>query len=292
MKRIQSLVFLIFLLLVSMPFSVFAWVEGIYLTQYSAQVAKQMKHYIENAKAVGIDTFIIDYSHPSRKYRENIALMKKNNIRYIARIVMFPHGALPSQIVSQQFLEKRYRQIMEAVALGADEIQLDYIRYRKSQRASFQNAQNIYRIIEYVENMLKGKNVKLQIDIFGVAAYGESLHIGQSVPLFAKSLDAICPMVYPSHYEPFRYHAVRPYQTVYSSLMALRRQLKGYPNVKIYAYIELFNYRYPFSKQKKIEYILDQMRAVKDAQVSGWYAWSAKNRYNILFSILGSHAKN
>jgi len=249
-------------------------------------VNKTVRYYIQQAKATGVDTFVIDYYRRSRKLQKNIALIKQNHIHYVARIVMFPHGALHSQVTSQKYLNRRYRQIMQAVSIGAEEIQLDYIRYKKSQRPSKQNAVNIYRVIKHVRDMLRAKGVKLQIDIFGVAAHSESVYIGQNVPLFAKEIDAICPMVYPSHYEPFRYHAKRPYKTIYDSLVALRKQLKNFPNVKIYAYIELYNYRYPLSRQNKINYILAEIKAVRDAHADGWYAWSAKNKYSLLFAIL------
>lgn len=286
MKIMRLFAISLVILTFGLPLSASAWVRGIYLTQYTAQVTKSVKNYIKRAKASGVDTFVIDYYRKSRKYQRNIALIKQNHIHYVARIVMFPHGALHSQVVSQKYLNRRYRQIMQAVAMGAEEIQLDYIRYKKSQRPSKQNARNIYRVIKHVRDMLRGKGVKLQIDIFGVAAHSESFSIGQNVPLFASALDAICPMVYPSHYEPFRHHARRPYQTVYDSLVALRKQLKDFPKVKIYAYIELYNYRYPLSRQNKVNYILAEIRAVRDAHADGWYAWSARNKYSILFAIL------
>lgn len=286
MKIIQLFTISLLLLIVCLPISTNALIHGVYLTEYTAQVTKEVKWYIQQAKISGIDTFVIDYSQKSQKYQKNIALIKQNNIHYVARIVMFPRGALHSQVTSQEYLNKRYQRIMQAVSLGAEEIQLDYIRYKKSRRPSKQNAKDIFRVIKHVRDMLRGKGVKLQVDIFGVAAFGESFSIGQNVPLFASQLDAICPMVYPSHYEPFRYHAQRPYQTVYESLVALRKQLKNFPNVKIYAYIELYNYRYPLSRQNKIKYILAQIRAVRDAHADGWYAWSARNRYGSLFAIL------
>ena len=271
------------------PLAASAWVRGLYITQSMLEHTRKIKYLIKRAKQVGINTFVIDFWTMNRRTRSNIALVKQAHLRYVARIVMFPYGALHSQVTSQKYLQKRYRRIMQAVSLGAQEIQLDYIRYRKTQRASSKNAHNIYKIIKQVHNLLRGKGVKLQIDIFGVAAHGESRHIGQNVPLFAHLLDAICPMVYPSHYEPFRYHARRPYQTVYESLVALRHQLKNFPDVKIYAYIELYNYRYWLSRQAKINYILAELRAVRDSHANGWYAWSANNKYNLFFSILAGH---
>lgn len=278
------------LLLTLFPLMGYAWIRGIYLTQPTLESTRTVKYLIAESKAVGINTFVVDFWGMSRRYQQNIALVKQNNLRYVARIVMFPYGATDGQVHSREYLQKRYRQILQAVSLGADAIQLDYIRYKPTQRQSYQNARNIYTIIREVRELLRGKGVGLQVDIFGEVASIESLAIGQSAPLFAASLDALCPMVYPSHYEPFRYHAVRPYETVYKSLTDLRRRLSGFPDVSIYAYIELFNYRYPLSHESKVNYILSELRAVRDAQADGWYAWSANNKYRLLFAILrGNH---
>lgn len=264
----------------------FAWVKGIYLTQYTAENTKTLTYLIQQSKSVGINTFVIDYSRPSKRYTQNIQLVKNAGITYVARIVMFPEGGTHEQITSQDYLNKRLATIKQAVALGAQQIQLDYIRYKATQAPSSENAKNVLKVIKAVDKLLEGTGVKLQMDIFGVAADGESKAIGQNPSLFGQVVDAICPMVYPSHYEPFRIHAVTPYQTVLRSLNLLRQNLRASPNVKIYAYIELFNYRFPMSHPTKVEYIMAQLRAVRDSQADGYYVWSANNKYNILFSIL------
>lgn len=263
-----------------------SWVKGIYLTQYTAENTKTLTYLIKDAKAAGVGTFVIDYSRPSKRYTQNIQLVKNAGLTYVARIVMFPEGGLHEQIISPEYLAKRLALVKQAVALGANSVQLDYIRYKATQAPSSENAKNVFKVIQAVDKTLEGTGVKLQLDIFGVAAHGESHAIGQDPSLFATIVDAICPMVYPSHYEPFRIHAVTPYQTVLHSLNALRGNLRNSPNVKIYAYIELFNYRFPMSHTTKVEYILAQLRAVRDSQADGYYVWSANNKYSILFDIL------
>lgn len=262
---------------------------GIYLSQPTLENRRHVLYLIDHAKEAGINTFVIDFSHMSPAYRHNIRLVKSSGLRYVARIVMFPGGASPRILNNQRYLEKNFHTILQAVALGADAIQLDYIRYRKSQPKSHRNAEQIASIIRQVSTMLQKRETNIQIDIFGIASFGESLAIGQNARLFAPLVDAICPMVYPSHFEPFSYHARRPYQTVYRSLMALHQQLKAFPHVKIYAYIELFNYRYPLNRRNRVRYIVDQMRAVHDAHIDGWYFWSAHNCYDLLFKILNAY---
>jgi hypothetical protein len=43
--------------------------------------------------------------------------------------------------------------------------------------------------------------------------------------LLAPYIDAVCPMVYPSHYKPYQERSQLPYETVFDSLTALERQL-------------------------------------------------------------------
>lgn len=267
------------------PLSV-ALVKGIYITQPTAERTRTMQYLIRNAKALGIGTFVIDIYRPSKRYAKNIAMVKQHGIRYVARVVVFPYGGTERQVRSRAYWKKRWRQAKYAISLGADAIQLDYIRYKPTRRASRKNALDIYEVIKFFRQKLRGTRVELQIDVFGIAAHQPSRSIGQNVKLFANMVDVINPMVYPSHYEPFRYHAKRPYQTVFKSIKALKNQLRNHPHIKIHAFIELFNYRYPMSNHKRVKYIQAQIRGVYDADADGWYAWSARNKYGLLFRVL------
>ena len=265
------------------------FVQGIYVTQYSAENRKKLQYLIREAKATGISTLIIDVDRTSKRYKRNIELVKKSGLRYVARLVVFPHGATHKQITNKKYWEKRWRLAAYAISLGAKEIQLDYIRYKKTNRASQKNAHYVHEVIKFFRQRMRGTGVKLQIDIFGMAALKPSLHIGQNAPLFANTVDAICPMVYPSHYEPFRWHAVRPYETVHESVSSLKQQLNKHRHVKVYAYIELSNYRYRMPRATKIKYIIAQLKAAREAGAHGWYAWSPGNKYKLLFEVLKNH---
>ena len=268
------------------PTVVMAYAKGIYITSGTARSSKKMDYLITRAKRAGINTFIIDVYGPHRLYAKNIAKVRKAGIYYVARVVMFPYGAKESQILDRKIWESRWRWAKYAVSLGASAIQMDYIRYHRLQRPSLQNEQNVYKVIKFFRQKLKETGVKLQIDIFGVAAHRPTRTIGQNVQLFAPSLDAINPMVYPSHYEPFRHYSERPYSTVLDSITALKKQLVNYPKVKVHAFIEMFNYRYPMRYQKRAKYIKAQIQGAINGGADGWYAWSANNHYKLLFNIL------
>jgi hypothetical protein len=263
-------------------------VKGIYITQTTLEDTKYLNYLITHAKKSGITTFVIDIERPSKLSEKNFALVKNNDIHTVARIVVFPNGGgTPEQVASTAHWEKKYKLIDYALSYGAQQIQLDYIRYNTKQSASDEHATNIHKVIQFYKDRLAKQNIPLQIDVFGIASFGEEKHIGQNVKLFSKTIDALCPMVYPSHYEPFRQHAVTPYKTVYSSLESIRSQFdKGTPPFKLYPYLELSNYRYPLSQEKKLNYIYAQIQAAEAAGADGWYAWSASNYYDNLFHVL------
>lgn len=284
------LVFLVLLILCTMGFanSANAFVKGIYLTQTTLENTVYLNYLINRSKKVGINTFVVDLEIPSKKYQQNIALLKENDIQYVARVIVFPDGGRPDQIASEAYWAKRYNLIKAAVAYGADQIQLDYIRYNTKQPASLDNSKHIFKVVQWYKDRL---SIPLQADVFGISSFGESKHIGQNLRMMAKSVDALCPMVYPSHFEPYRVHAVTPYQTIYTSLRALRSQFNDVMPVKLYAYIEISNYRFPLSPSRRHAYVLAEMKAVKDANADGYFVWSAHNKYDYLFNVLGELQK-
>lgn len=262
-------------------------VKGIYLTQWTLENTALLDYLIKHAKAAGIDTFIVDLELPSKRYQQNIALLKQNHITYVARIIMFPNGGgKPNEMTDPAIWQRKYALVKQAIAWGASSIQLDYIRYSSKEPASSEHAKNVYKIIQWYKSKVAEQNIPLQVDVFGITSLGESKHIGQNVQMFAQSVDAICPMVYPSHFVPFPSHFQHPYDTVYDSLALLQKQFDYKMPIKMYAYIELSNYHYPMTHEKTLAYIKAQLKAVKAAGADGWYAWSPHNRYDNLFYVL------
>ncbi len=259
--------------------------RGIYLRQEAAQTPRRLDPLVTNSLRVGVNTMVIDLWRRSKNYEKGIEQIQSAGIEYVPRITVFPDGGTAEQVRSRAYWEKKYKLVDYALSLGAKEIQLDYIRYSSKTRASRQNALDIREVLRFFNRRIHARGAHLQIDVFGEAAHRPSLHIGQDMKLFEPLVDSICPMVYPSHYEPYKRHATRPYDTVFDSLTALKEQL-GASDVTVLAYVELFNYRYPMSAQQRARYIRAQLRAVREAGVRGWIAWSAGNHYELLFEVL------
>jgi hypothetical protein len=274
---------------VSFISSAYAWDKGIYLTQYTLETPKKLDYLIREAKATGINTFVIDHEYLSSRYATAIAKVKSAGFKYVVRIVVFTDGGTAKQIRSQEHWEEKYKLAEEAIKAGADAVQLDYIRYSSKEPANPQHAQDVYKIIKWFKTKINAHNVPMEIDIFGEVSYYPSMHIGQDIKLFSDSVDGVNPMVYPSHYWPYQKYSAEPYKTVNNSLNALAKQFNDNPPFKIHAFIEAANYHYlkKTTDAQKQQYLLQQIRAVEDAKaVSGWYVWSANNCYDNLFSVL------
>ena len=284
MKRIIIPAFTVFLFVSSYAD---AYTQGIYITQSTAQNAKKLNALIADSKKYGVDTFVIDVNEkPNRTYSANVKHVIDSGITYVARVVIFPHGGTHAQVTDKRIWDKRLALAKYAAELGAKSIQLDYIRYHAERPGNPERVKYILKVVDYFKSELKPYNVNLQMDIFGVAADRPAHTIGQDVSVLAGVVNAFCPMLYPSHYEPFREHAVRPYSTVYNSVTALKRQLKDHPDVAVYTYIEVYNYRYPLAHEARMKYIAAEMKAAKDAGSNGFYVWSPNNHYGPLFEVL------
>lgn len=266
--------------------------KGIYINQSTLEHTGKLKRLIEQAKAVDLNTFVVDLAGVTPNYQKNIQLIKSNGLRYVARIVVFPDGGRANQIKDQSYWQKKWNIVEKAIQFGADEIQLDYIRYSTKQKPSAQNAKDVKEVIKFFKQKLAAKNVPLQIDIFGEVSFKESPRIGQNAVVFSDTVDAMCPMVYPSHYHPYKEHSAKPYETIYKSLTSLKSKFKDNKTpFKLTPYIEASNYHYKWSDSQKQAYILKQIKAVEDSKVHGWYVWSPQNHYDNLFTVLKNRGK-
>ncbi len=266
-----------------------AWDTGIYLTQYMIEKPSKLDYFLREAKATGINTFVIDHEYYSSHYAPAIAKIKAAGIKAVVRIVVFSDGGNVQQIHSQAHWEKVFKLVNDAIKAGADAVQLDYIRYSSKVAANPQHAKDVYQIIRWFKAKITALHVPMEIDIFGEVSYYPSMHIGQDLKMFADSVDGINPMVYPSHFWPYQKYSAEPYKTIYNSLSALVGHFDGNTPFKVHAFIEAANFHYinRTSNADKQRYLLQEIRAVEDSKgVSGWYVWSANNVYGNLFQVL------
>ena len=125
-----------------------------------------------------------------------------------------------------------------AARAGFDEIQFDYVRFPTDgdidsivypNKTSTPPGWVIAEFVHYAAKRLKPLGVRISTDLFGLAATRD-LGIGQIPKRIAKYVDAVYPMVYPSHYGSGEYGLEDPNgspgPTVEWSLADFRRELK------------------------------------------------------------------
>jgi hypothetical protein len=178
----------------------------------------------------------------------------------------------------------------EAVDAGADEIQMDYVRYpvEKVENADFRlkerglrRTQVIADFVHRVHEVTQERGASLSVDIFGIVAEGVKTdleNLGQDPALLARECDALAPMMYPSHYpkgfmgfdEPGDHPEL--VRVGVRKLLALIQRGRRSKNVALVRpWIQGMPWHAPsFGPQ----YIADEVRHASGAGASGWMVWN------------------
>lgn len=130
-----------------------------------------------------------------------------------------------------------------AVQLGFDEVQFDYVRFSTDsgmKQVDFGSSADgrtkteaITGFTEYASEKLRAMGAAVSADVYGVVIDSrvDQEIVGQDYAELCRSLDAISPMVYPSHYGPYNYNIpipdAQPYDTVLAAMQASRKALAG-----------------------------------------------------------------
>jgi hypothetical protein len=184
----------------------------------------------------------------------------------------------------------------EAVELGFDEINFDYIRFPSDgnlKDMSFplwdENTPRHLVMREFFEYMRRElPDVNLSIDLFGLSTVNhDDLGIGQIIEDAFEYFDYVCPMVYPSHYAAgflgYQNPADYPYEVVHYSLEKALERLSvldpaGEKNVRLRPWLQDFDLGAVYDA----EMIRSQIEAVYDAtkdDFSGFMLWNSSNIY-------------
>jgi len=131
----------------------------------------------------------------------------------------------------------------QAAALGFDEIQFDYIRFSTDKgieavdfgpkSAGKSKMDVIAEFTSYACDRLHELGVKVSADVYGVVIDREvdQRNVGQDYVRMSRSLDYICPMIYPSHYGPYNYDIpvpdAQPYDTILAAMQSSKKVLAG-----------------------------------------------------------------
>lgn len=193
--------------------------------------------------------------------------------------------------------------IIEAAAKnGVDEIQLDYVRFptqgkrsdaifayqledsllaKKDSTYIFRDKSDVIKeFVTKAKRLCDSHNVTLTADVFAIVAWQRRADInatGQDITKMTKSLDAIHPMIYSSHFNNnFGYREDLPNEPYYIIY-------KGSKLAKNYSDKKCRNIPYIQSNSWKVnygyDYMASQIQAVIDSGSDGYIIWNASNRY-------------
>jgi hypothetical protein len=173
-----------------------------------------------------------------------------------------------------------------AAKAGFDEIQFDYVRFPTDgdvaaavwpHKRVEPRATTIYDFLRYAATRLHKLHVRVSADVFGLSA-SRDLGIGQIPRRIGKVLDAIYPMVYPSHYNPGEYNLIEPeafpYATVVHSLHDFDNQTRG-EKVRIVAWLQDFSERVSYGAEQ----VAEQIDAARAMHAKGFLLWNPEGIY-------------
>ena len=173
-----------------------------------------------------------------------------------------------------------------AARAGFDEIQFDYVRFPTDgdvENAVFPGKTAtapswvIAQFVQYAQKRLKPLGVRVSADVFGLAATRD-LGIGQLPRRIARYVDAVYPMVYPSHYGPGEYGLddpnATPGDTVAYSLTHFRRELRG-TKAQMIPWLQDFSY----GREYGLADVQAQIDAARRLGARGYLLWNPLGVY-------------
>jgi len=184
----------------------------------------------------------------------------------------------------------------EAVHMGFDEVQFDYVRFPDEPREAMATAvfpsrkkgetqrDAVRASVAMIVRRLEPLGVPVTFDIFGLtsSATGD-LGIGQVWEDFTSVADVVLPMVYPSHYYRGAYGYERPNANPYAIVKnALREAIeRSRPQPKAAAirpFLQAFTLGRRLPRYTPHE-IREQIRAAEDLGIETWVLWNPRSVY-------------
>jgi len=180
----------------------------------------------------------------------------------------------------------------EVAALGFDEVQFDYIRfpsdgditaivYDEKQTPETRSA-TLRAFMERLAAELKPFGVFTSADVFGLTVWVEpysDMGIGQRVQDIAPYVDYLCPMLYPSTFEPGNLGhanpALYPYDVIYRSQLEAVKRVPV--TTKVRPWLQHYSLNGVFYGPEQYQ---AQRQAADDAGSCGWTFWNSGGKYN------------
>jgi len=204
---------------------------------------------------------------------------------------------------NEEVWEYNIRIAEEAIAAGFDEVQFDYVRFpeqvgKVDREVVFRNPngetkdQIIQRFLRTATQRVHQAGGFTSADVFGLTTTAkDGMGIGQKWELLAQEVDAISPMVYPSHYAKgsygVRYPDLQPYRIVKEAIADAKRRNEALQRNKEQAaalrpWLQDFTAKWvkPHQTYNRAE-IQEQIRALEEQGVHQYLLWNPSSSYSL-----------
>jgi hypothetical protein len=182
----------------------------------------------------------------------------------------------------------------EAIELGFDEIQFDYVRFPDeprermalavfpARRAGETQRAAVRRNVAMLKARLARYGAPVTFDVFGLTASATGdMGIGQVWEDFVTVADVVLPMIYPSHYAAGAYGFARPNAHPYHIVRrALTEAIDRTPAsaARIRPYLQAFTLGRRRPRYTPFE-IREQIRATEELGIRSWVLWNPRSVY-------------
>jgi len=180
----------------------------------------------------------------------------------------------------------------EVAALGFDEVQFDYIRFPsdgditaivyEQEHTRETRSATVRAFMERLAAELEPFAVFTSADVFGLTVWvvpDSDMGIGQRVKDIAPYVDYLCPMLYPSTFEPRNLGhanpALHPYDVIYRSQLEAAKRVPV--TTKVRPWLQHYSLNGVFYGPEQYQ---AQRQAADDAGSCGWTFWNAGGKYN------------
>lgn len=178
----------------------------------------------------------------------------------------------------------------EGVEAGADEINLDYVRFPVHIGPSVavlpapkDRSKIIRDFVRRVHAVTKPAGAMLSLDLFGVTATGDRGDIeklGQEIGVVGPEAEAIMPMVYPSHYDKgyrgWEFPGDHPEIVGIGTKAAVAQLKRAKADTVVRSWLQAFAWRTNVYGSK---YVVDQAKSAEANGGAGWAMWSPSCEY-------------
>jgi hypothetical protein len=183
---------------------------------------------------------------------------------------------------------------LEAIKLGFDEVQYDYLRFPsdstslevvralvyKEESTTESRTDAIRGFVQAAKAAVDRTHAFLSLDVFGYALVIQpelDMRIGQRVIDLAPNADYLCPMIYPSTFESGNLGLVNPSAEPYKVIETAMAMAKERTNTIVRPWLQHYWYERP-------QYAA-QRDAAEAASDKGWCFWNAGGLYDEAFFV-------